>query len=299
MLKHALLEGLKNVIRSFWLSATAVSVLTVSLGSVTLVATLSTIVGFSVRQIDRQISVVTYFREDASPEIVKTTQNELSQVKEVKEIRYVSKEEAQSRLKENNQALDNVITSLQKSNISVGVESLEITPTSSETYSKVEDIVRSDKYKDVFTDVKGGKEYIQNLQNIYDIIRIAGVALIIIFGLISILVMANILRIAVYSYKDEIEIMRLVGATDNYIRLPFIMQGAYFNLLAAGLVSVFFVPLINWLIPRVVEYTRIPVSTVNGNLFFQLYMWLGLTIVGWIAIGIATAYMSTQRYLKL
>lgn len=300
MIKHAFLEGFKNIARSFWLSATAISVLTVSLGSVALVATLATVVGFSVRQLDRQISIVAYFNEDVSSETIQQVQNDLKKESKIKEISFINREEAQKRLSEQNQVASELITSLKQSNIdNFALEYLEIVPINSESYIEVENLLRSDTYQGVFFDVRSAQSFIQNLQRVYNWIRIVGIALVGIFGLISILVMVNILRIAIYSYRDEIEIMRLVGATNNYIRAPFIAEGAYFNLFAAAIVVILFIPSLNALIPTIENWLQIRVETSSLNLLSQIYFSLTLTILVGIVVGVGTSYVATQRYLKL
>ena len=299
MIKHAIFEGFKNLVRSMWLSFTAISVLSVSLGSVALVSTLSTIVGFSVRQLDNQIAIVAYFKEDIDQKTIDSTRSDLSKVSEIKEIKYINREEAQKRLQEGSTVADNLIKSLQKSNIKFALEYLEITPASSETYSKVEDLLRSDTYKNTFSEVQATKNFIQNLQKIYTWTRVIGGTLVVVFALISILVMSNILRIAIYSFRDEIEIMRLVGATNNYIRAPFIAEGAYFNVIAALLVAVLFVPSLNALIPQIESWLQIRVTSNSSALIYQIYFSLALTIFSGILVGVLTSYAATQRYLKL
>lgn len=299
MIKHAIFEGFKNLVRSMWLSFTAISVLSVSLGSVALVSTLSTIVGFSVRQLDNQIAIVAYFKEDIDQKTIDSTRSDLSKVSEIKEIKFINREEAQKRLQEGSTVADNLIKSLQKSNIKFALEYLEITPASSETYSKVEDLLRSDTYKNTFSEVQATKNFIQNLQKIYTWTRVIGGTLVVVFALISILVMSNILRIAIYSFRDEIEIMRLVGATNNYIRAPFIAEGAYFNVIAALLVAVLFVPSLNALIPQIESWLQIRVTSNSSALIYQIYFSLALTIFSGILVGVLTSYAATQRYLKL
>lgn len=299
MIKHAIFEGFKNLVRSIWLSFTAISVLSVSLGSVALVSTLSTIVGFSVRQLDNQIAIVAYFKEDIDQKTIDSTRSDLSKVSEIKEIKFINREEAQKRLQEGSTVADNLIKSLQKSNIKFALEYLEITPASSETYSKVEDLLRSDTYKNTFSEVQATKNFIQNLQKIYTWTRVIGGTLVVVFALISILVMSNILRIAIYSFRDEIEIMRLVGATNNYIRAPFIAEGAYFNVIAALLVAVLFVPSLNALIPQIESWLQIRVTSNSSALIYQIYFSLALTIFSGILVGVLTSYAATQRYLKL
>lgn len=297
MFKHALVEGFKNLTRSFWLSATAVTVLTVSLGSFAFVTTLSTIVGFSVRQLDNQIAVVAYFKEDIKQEEVQLTLENLKKVPEIKQVEYVNREQAQKRLQDSSAAANNLFEIFQNSDISFGLEFVEVTPRSTESYGKVDDLLRSAEYRSYFFEVQSTRDFIKNLQTLYDWIRIGGVTAITIFGIISILVMANILRIAIYSFRDEIEIMRLVGATNSYIRSPFIAEGAYFNIIAAVIVLSFFVPVLNTFLPDIMKYIGIKQISDINILLVQIYSSLAITIFSGIAVGVVTSYAATQKYL--
>ena len=287
------------MIRSFWLSATAISVLTVSLGSVALISTVSTIAGYSVRQLDNQIAIVAYFKDNTNRQDIDRIKTDLSKASEIKEIKYINREEAQKKLQDSSEQISKLVASLQKSNIQVGFEYLEVIPRSSEDYQTVENLLKNDKYKDYFIEVLATKNLIENLQKFYYWTRVVGVALVVIFGSISILVMINILRIAIYSFKDEIEIMRLVGATNNYIRAPFIVEGFYFNLIAAILVIIVFVPSLNALLPNIQNWLGVSIAGSSYALMSQIYFSLGSTILVGMLIGIFTTYMATRRHLKL
>jgi cell division transport system permease protein len=299
MFKHALVEGLKNVVRSFWLSATAISVLAISLGSVALVASFSTIVGFTIRQLDNQVAILAYFKTDVSPDTIQQVQQELNAREDVKEVKYINKDEAKKELENSNSVSAGLIKSLQENNENLAWEYLNITPQSSESYDSINQILKSEKYRDLFQDIVGSEEYIVFLKNLYNYTNLIGLAAVFIFGVVSILVMVNILRIAIYSRKEEIEIMRLVGATNAYIRGPFIAEGTYFNVIAAFLVLLLFIPTVNIFIPYVESWVGVSVNTSSSNLILQMYLSLGLTMVVGIFIGMVTAYLATRRYLKL
>jgi cell division transport system permease protein len=299
MLKHSLVEGLKNVVRSFWLSATAISVLTVSLGSVALMATVSTVVGFSLRRLDSQVSLNAYFKDDVEQSAIQTLQNDLQSRSEVKSVRFVSKDDAKNELQDSTNVSNSLIKTLQTANVDLFQNNLEIIPANSESYSKITDILQSDKYKNIIDDIRGSQQFVDNLQKIYSWTNIIGLILVTIYALVSILVMANILRIAIYSHRDEIEIMRLVGATNGYIRGPFIAEGAYFNIFAAVIIIALYIPAVSLIVPLLNRFLSIGVDAGSGNLIIQMYLSVTATVFAGIAVGIVTAYIATQRYLKL
>ena len=123
--------------------------------------------------------------------------------------------------------------------------------------------------------------------------------MIIVFALVSILVMANILRITIYGRKDEIEIMRLVGGTNGYIRGPFIVEGTLYNVIASLIVVLIFAPSIGFLIPWIESYLKITSSQYTLALILQMYLSILGTIVIEMLVGVLTAYFAAKKYLKL
>ena len=114
--------------------------------------------------------------------------------------------------------------------------------------------------------------------------------------------MSNIIRITIYSHKDEIEIMRLVGATNGYIRAPFIAEGILFNLISAIIVSLFFIPGFNIILPNIANWINggnTASAAGTGQLMLQTYAIFGATLLGGLVVGGLTSYFATQRYLKL
>jgi cell division transport system permease protein len=300
MIKHAILGGFKNLIRSFWISATAITVLAVSLSSVALVASLSTVVGFTLRQFDNQISVLAYFQEKTEQSTIDTVIKEIKALPDVKAVKLVTREDAKKELANSEAGKKALETIKDNKGENPLLDYLNITPNNTESYSKIIAALNSERYKSLWDgQIENKKDFINNLQKIYRWTNIGGLALVIVFALVSILVMANILRITIYGRKDEIEIIRLVGGTNGYIRGPFIVEGALYNIFASLIVAIIFVPSISLLIPWVENYLKISTSQYTSALILQMYLSIIGTIVLGMLVGVVTAYFATKRYLKL
>jgi cell division transport system permease protein len=297
MFKHAISEGIKNLVRSFWLSATAITVLTISIFSVAFAITLSTVVGFTVRQLDKQVSIPVFFKEGVDQEVINKTQGEISNLPNVKEVKYISNEEAREELKRTSN-IGNIEETLEDKDINIDLGYLNVFPQNAESYNNVYNVLVSESYQDVIDDVGGSQDLINNLERIYYWTNVIGLIVIVIFAVISILVMMNILRITVYNHRTEIEIMRLVGATNSYIRNPFVVEGTLFNIIASIIVIAIFVPAINFLLPNIRQFFQIDQSEVS-TLVIQMYLALLATTLVSTLIGSVTTYFATQKYLKL
>jgi len=303
MIKHAAVEGFKNLLRSFWLSVTAVFIITVSLTSVALVASLWVVAGFTLRQFDNQAVIYVYVKDGVSLETRDKMQQDLRNFSPIKEATFIDKTQAREELKNNPIASESISTLQDVADSSGNAlnflrESFKIIPTTAENYNTVIDFVQRDEYKGVVDEIQGTQDYINSLQRIYYWTAVIGIVLVAVFGTISILVMINVLRIAIYSRRDEIEIMRLVGATNNYIRGPFIAEGILYNLLASILVIALFIPIFVGLAPQIKIYLGVDINTNSGGLMNLLYLALLITNGTGIVVGGLTSFIGTQRYLK-
>lgn len=303
LIQHSILEGLKNLWRNFWLSVTAIFVITVSLSSVALIASLWVTVGFTLRQFDNQISINVFLKDDVAPEFIEVMEKDLRSLKEVREVEFIDKKKAQERLK-NNPSTSQIYANLSKlgentnTELNLLQEYFQISPENSESYLVVEEFVKQEKYSGIVEEVIGTRDYINVLQKIYHWSGVTGSIMVIVFGLLSILVMANILRIAIYNRKGEIEIMRLVGATNNYIRGPFVAEGVLYNLAASIIVLLIFLPSFNFLIPQIEVWLGMGSVSNSRDLLLWMYSAVGITILSGIVIGAVTSLFATQKYLK-
>lgn len=297
MFQAAILEGFKNLVRSFWLSATAVAVLTVSLASFALAASVSTIAGFTLRQLDSQVSILVYFKEDVDSSVIQKFQDDIKARPEVKDTIFTNRAQAQKKLSDSTRVSSSLLETLKTSDVKLVLEYLQVNPKNSDSYNSLENYIKGDKFSSIIDEVKGSRDIITNLQTIYYWTNLVGAVTVIIFGLVSILVMVNILRIAIYNHRSEIEVMRLVGATNNYIRGPFIVEGAMFNIIAALIVLVLFLPMLNIVIPYITNVFNVEVS-LSSDLLFQVYISLALTMSLGVIVGIVTSYLATEKYLQ-
>ena len=304
MFKHAISEGMKNLLRSFGLSVTAIFIITVSLASVALVGSLWVVAGFSLRQLDNQAVINIYIKQDVTKESIDIMQKDFVGQKSIKEVKFLDQQASKERI-ENSKTVPEIYKKLweasKTNNISVDFirQSFIITPTNAESYGAVIDFIGQDKYKSIIEEIQGTQDYINVLKNVYHWTGIVGIVLITVFGMISMLIMVNILRIAIYSRRDEIEIMRLVGATNNYIRGPFIAEGVFYNLFASFFVAVIFVPTFIIFLPNLKNWIGVDLATGSISLTNWLYLTIAATVMLGTGIGAIASFVATQRYLKL
>lgn len=148
-------------------------------------------------------------------------------------------------------------------------------------------------------DIKYYKDLIQKVYRISNYIKIFGTALVIVLIIVSLFIISNTIKLTVVSRRDEISVMKYVGATDNYVRIPFIIEGLFFGVLGA-LLSYFAVYYLYYF-----AYTKLGTAVVQNLSIFSLlgpevfkFSLIQIFLSIGIGIGVIGSIFSIRRYLK-
>jgi cell division transport system permease protein len=186
-----------------------------------------------VQDVESRVEVVAYLRDDAAAGPVGLAREEISGFPEVREVRYVSREEALAIAREQLRELTNIFGNLESNPLPA---SLEI---SLHTGQRDADVVRSVAQRisgyGFVEEVRYGEDW---LDKVFILRRAAAVATLTLglgFAAVAALIIGAAVRMAIFARRDEIIIMRLVGATDSFIRLPFVVEGLITGLIGAVL----------------------------------------------------------------
>lgn len=293
--------GLTNFWRNLWLSLASTLVMTLTLMIISLFVVMTIVINKTTDRIKSKMDVTVYFLDTASTDQISDVQQKLAARTDVKEVKYISKEEALNVWQEQqkNQRIRELITESENPL----PRSLAIKATDPENLNNIADYLASDEFQDIVHKIsyEENKAIIDKLLAITSFIKKIGWVASGIFILISILVILNTIRLAIFARKDEIEIMRLVGASDRFIKVPFIVEGILYGLIAC-ILAVLLMGIGIYLIisPLVTQYLGEPV-TQNLKIFFNshiLYIFLLQFFVG-IIIGIGCSLISIRKYLKV
>jgi len=125
-----------------------------------------------------------------------------------------------------------------------------------------------------------------------------GLALMIIFSLIAILVIFNTITLTIYNRREEVEIMRLVGATNWYIRGPFLVEALMYSLVGTVITSLLLAPIFIRLLPSVSHYLNPNVDIFAAN-YFRFYYLILIQLVVACILSIISSTLAIRRYLKI
>jgi cell division transport system permease protein len=235
-------------------------------------------------QVESRVEVVAYLRDDARTSEIELARQELARAAQVQDVRYVSKESALENARRDLEDLEDVFADLTVNPLPA---SLEIQLRAEHrTRDSVEDVSRLAAAYPFVEDVVYGREWVDK---IFALRRIAGATVGVMgtaFALVAALIMGTALKIAVFARRDEIHVMRLVGARDGFIRLPFLLEGAI-----TGFVGSIFAILLTYLTFRLAysllfELSWLPLS------------WVLLGVLAGIVFGVLASGFSVRRHLR-
>jgi len=214
-IKEAFLSTKKNGIMSF---ATIIS-LTATLIIVGIFLLIYLNINLFLNDIESQLVAIAYLKDDISEEDINKLVQDTNELQGVKEVRYISKEAAFQKLKEDLSEHEDMLAGIPENPLPASIEILV-----TETDFLEEIAFQLNQYNGI-EEVNYGGQLTKNLILVFDFVRNAGLAIISLLIFISILIMVSVIKISVHSRHEEIEIMSLVGATSWFIRWPFIIEG--------------------------------------------------------------------------
>jgi len=238
--------------------------------------------------VQQDVQVVAYLNNAASTTDIAALETSLAKMPQVTDITYVSKEQAYKDFLARHPDDEAVITSLPTNPLPA---SLKINLRDPNDYVDVATYLNGQSTVDRVINIQ---QEVDQMVTVINVLRAGGTAVLVVVGLIVLFIIVNTIRLAVMARADEIEIMRLVGASDAFIRWPFIFEGALMGLLAAaitlGLIFVCQAPITSLLSDYLAVLPMDASNTVGPNIA-EIVVGTG------VGIGVLGSYLSVRSYL--
>lgn len=240
-----------------------------------------------------------YFNEDPSSEDVMVMRQELTALPEVKTLQYISKEEALQKFVERHNGEEVIMQSLEEVGGNPLLPSLTIKAYETTQYAAISAFLDTASFKNLIAkvDYSEKKPAIDKLYSLTSSISISGWVLGAILAVVAVLLAFNTIRMAIYNAKDEIETMKLVGASDWFIRGPFLVQGAAAGTLAVLITFITFGVALIFVSPEL----DIIVPGLHLASYFFTHFWLVLLIqlATGLGLGACASLLAMRKYLKI
>jgi cell division transport system permease protein len=301
--RRVFVAGAHSFFRNAWLSVAATVVMTITLGSILLTSFASYTLNNTVQTFTAKIDVSIFFKTDANRVDIEKLSEDLrnNQSLGVKEVTYISKEQARASFEEANKDDIKTLQAIAQTKDAFPA-SIRVKTADTANLDKVVKVARDPKYskiydKDSYKD-DAKRVAVDRLGNIAKFLRTGGLVASLVFGVISLLVIFNTIRMTIFNRKDEIEIMQLIGASKWYIRGPFLVEASIYGVIAAVLaLSSFYIGVLGQA-PKLGSYVEEIQPTVQQFKEWSLPI-IGLTVIAGIIFGSFSAYLAIRKHLKL
>ncbi len=292
--------GLTNFARNIWLSVAATMVMTITLVIFGTLFLLFILTNYSLSTIKNTVDISVYFKSGLGEDQITKIKNDTSADPKVKEVVYVSATDAFNNFKIAHQSDPLITQSLNELNDNPLPATLHIKTYQLDDYPAVAQKLESDQYKDFIDKVnyEDNRAIIDRLNKILKFIIAFGIGLVVVFSIIAILVIFNTIALTIYNRKEEVEIMRLVGATNWYIRGPFLTESTLYSIFSTIISGALFVPVFTKILPKITEYVNPQVNVYSHNIFNFWYLVLILFVLAMVLSTVSTM-LAIRKYLKI
>ena len=254
---------------------------------------------FLIADLEEKVDISVYFKEDSSESNILKVKDEVAKIPEVKEIEYISKEEILDRFSQRYKDNQLLMESLQELGMNPFLPSLNIKAWQASQYGSVANFLENNSLKNIIekVDYHERKPIIEKLSQITSNVNRVGLIFSITLAIVAVLVAFNTIRLAIYNLREEISIMRLVGASNWFIRGPFIIQGAIAGLVSAVISSLIVFAVCYFLSPKL-EIVIPGFHLFNYLISNYLIVILGQFAIG-VILGVFSSVIAIRRYLQV
>lgn len=296
--------GVNNFSRNAWLTIAATAVMTITLLVVFVTLAARNVLVDTVDEIRDKVDMSIYVKTDIKDSDVKIIQGDLEKLPSVNAVTYVSPQQAREAFAEQNKSDAGTLDALNEAtNQFPGT--FRINPVNINDTAELRDFVQSNATLKKNIDPNREPSFagerrsaIENIGRWVGFAERAGLVASAIFIAISSLIVFNTIRMAIFNRKDEIQMMKLIGADRNFIRGPFVVEAVVYGFIAAVIATILGVVILYASSEKLLSYGVLVDNTIGIVTTYIGLVLLGMIFLGAI-IGIVSSLLATRRYLKI
>lgn len=301
--KRIVRSGFVGFWRNAFVSLSAIFVMTVALFVIGSTLLLDQLLGASLQNIQNKVDINVYFVTSAVEEDILSLKTSLEAQPEVSSVTYTSASTSLALFRQRHQNDETILQGLEELNANPLGATLSILAKETSQYEGISRFLENQKASespqepliDEINFVKN-KNAIDKLTSIIGAVERASLVTMAFLIVASVLITFNTIRLAIYTTREEISVMRLVGASNTFIRGPFMLQGAMYGLIAGVLAILCLYPLLLWIGPGTQEFFEFNLFTYFITEFVRIFS----IIVGLgIALGFISSILAVSRYLRV
>jgi len=295
--------GIVNFFRNFSLAVAAMAVMVVTLTIILISLVVNTTLSDTIKQITDRIDVSVYLVDGLDASERDEFISQIEALPNVAGTTYLDKNKVLEAYKKDNASNPELLQAISQTDnplpATVRVKPRDLNKVSEiQEFLEQEDVALLQSEKPSYSGDR--KEAIDKISHAAGVLQQVGIAGVVLFALVSVLIIFNTIQMAIFNRRDEISIMRLLGASTRYIRGPFIVESVMYGIISA-IISTMLIKLLFVASSGALEATSLGLLDISyAQRFFNDNFWLllGVQLLAGIVIGAASSTIATRRYLK-
>lgn len=290
--------GFQSFTRNKWLSASTISIMTLTLIVFMGLMLFNIIADRAVETVKNKVDISVYFKSNVAEDDILNIKRILKNFDEVDDVEYVSRDEALVAFKERHSEDEIITQTLEELDKNPLLASLNIKAKDLSQYEIIASYLESDSLSDMVEDVTYAQNelVIRRLESLTNSLNIIVFILTLFLAFLAVMVTFNTISLAIFSNKEQISIMRVVGAENKFIRGPYIVEGVIYGFIAAVISFIVFIPVVNAISPGLTRF----ISTFSiSEYFFSHFILLFIyqLLIG-VVLGILSSVIAVRKYLR-
>lgn len=294
ILNNNLKDSIKSVFRNFSLSVASISCITITLILVAVAILLSENVNKFTDDIEKDVTIVVYIKKDATLEDREALDTKINLLSNIESVTFMSKEAIRKDMSKDSEGLGTILSEYDENT----------NPLLDEYLVKVKDTEKigttAKQIKDLsgVSQVKYGEGMVEELVKIFDTVKKIMVVIVIGLVIVTAFLISNTIKITINNRKRQIEIMRLVGASNSYIKMPFFFEGIILGFIGSIIPVLFSLYGYVYLYDKMngILFTEV-ISLINPNQVMT-HLIITLILIG-VIVGAIGSSRAVRRYLKI
>jgi cell division transport system permease protein len=289
--------------RSAYVSLASIFVITVALFVIAMTMLLDQLLTVSLTNIQSKVDINVYFVTNAEESDILALKTKVESLPDVAAVQYTSREDALTEYRLKNQNDSVAMQALEELGENPLGATIAIRATETSQYESIARFLDEQKAQETAQaplideiNYADNKESITTLTKIINAVEQASTITMVVLIIAAVLITFNTIRLAIYTAREEISVMRLVGASNAFIRGPFMLQGVMYGVIAGILTLALLYPIMIWIGPATAEFFEFDLYVYFVNNFGSIF----LTIVGiGVGLGLVSSILAITRYLRV
>ncbi len=292
--------SLQDIFRNIWLTIVTITILLLALFSINMLATVRLISDNAVAAVKEKIDISVYIKPDTIESEIIALKNKIAASPKVREVIYTSKQSAidSFRAKYENDAT--VLAALKELGRNPLSPSLTVLPKNfDESNLVINDLKMLDSNIIESRDFSDNSAILEKINSITKRVNEVGLIIILVFVLTSLLVVYNAIRVAIYTHRQEIEIMRLVGASDFFIYMPYMFSALVYSLLSVIIIIFVFYPFLTLLQPYLETFFMGYNVNILSYFVDNFFLIFGAEFLVVLFINVVASLFAVRKYSRV